>query len=115
MFGLVKLSALSAVLSFGVVTVFAPASPSAEAAPAGKPFQGRIAASDGAAPLRAASGQQTAGDFNSPIPARIAKGDRLRTLPNHCAGQTWPYVSSDCIADRDGRPMPTMRLHTLRF
>jgi hypothetical protein len=113
MFGLVKMSVLSAVLSLGVVTAFNPPSLWAQAAPAAKPFQGRIAASDAAAPLRSAQEQQPTRDFISQSPVRRAKGDRLKSLPGHCAAQTWPYFSSDCISGADERPSRQVRVITI--
>jgi hypothetical protein len=113
MFGLVKMSALSAVLSFAVVTTFDPPPLWAQGTQHAKPFQDRIASDDNSVILRTSLDPRSSGAFAVPVPVRTAKGDRLKTRPGHCADQTWPYLSDDCMAGAAGRPSRQVRVITV--
>lgn len=88
MITILKLAGLSAVLSAGYVTAYE--APKAPAPDSVKIYHDRIAPD---APLSFA-------DASSALPAKAVMND---AAPN-CAGQTWPYVAGDCIADRSGNP-----------
>lgn len=102
MLGLVKMSALSAVLSFGVVQAYDHATSPVGQEPSGKAFHDRIL-----------PGVGTAARAESPVavlPVRgVAdgqKGDRLAVVAPNCTDQEWPYLSADCLARDDGHQKP---------
>ena len=104
--GFVKMSALSAVLSFTLVTAYNQAWSSqprptlgtsdqiwsSQLRPAhGGKFQGRLSDRDaGAGPVI---------DIGQPL--RGAKGDRL-AVATECADQTWPHIASACLSAGPG-------------
>jgi hypothetical protein len=105
MLGFIKMSALSAVLSFGVVTAihhdWSSAVPGST-----KIYTDRVAAAS-LPPLPAA-----ARPLRQVAPAvmvdRAGKGDRLADVASaNCQGQSWPYVSAECLSRDDGRPKPS--------
>ena len=102
MFGFVKMAALSAVLSYGVVTAYGPL-PAPGDAPSGKPYQDRVQPAGDAASLQAAA--LTTGSVAAERVSPAGKGDRLAPAPA-CADQTWPYISADCARRRDGAVQP---------
>jgi hypothetical protein len=116
MLGLIKMSALSAVLSFGVVTAYGGSVPPQGEPVSGKAFHDRIAPDGGtqaqvrfgsarsAAPVQAAAG-------------RGVKGDRLAGVTSTaCAGQEWPYIDAECLSRDDGRPKPArVRIVTIEL
>jgi hypothetical protein len=90
MLGFIKMSGLSAVLSFVLVTgyghVAAPAAPAGSA----KAYQQRLGEASPAPHAGAA------------VLVSGRKGDRLEGAPDGCAGQTWPYLGAACIQAADG-------------
>ena len=103
MFGFVKMAALSAVLSYGVVTAYGPTPAAGDVAPA-KLYKDRILPAGEAAPLEAAvltTGSVGAAERVSPA----GKGDRLGTKPD-CSAQTWPYISAACARRTEGSAQP---------
>ena len=95
--GFVKMSALSAVLSFTLVTAYNQAWSSPTPPASAAKHQDRL--SDLAAPgptpaLAAAAPARTAG----------TKGDRI-AVADPCADQTWPYIASGCLSQAsEGQP-----------
>ncbi|WP_046864964.1 hypothetical protein [Microvirga massiliensis] len=113
MFGLVKMSAVSAVLSVGIVTTFDPPALWAQDAPVVKPFQDRIAADEGVASSGAADERTSSADFIAVTPVRNTKSNRLTTSSDRCAAQTWPHLSSDCISGASGGLSRQVRVITI--
>jgi hypothetical protein len=104
MLGFIKMSALSAVLSFGVVTAIDHNWSKADAGST-KIYTDRVAAD----PLPAPTAARLLGQA---VPAvtveRAGKGNRLADVaPPNCQGQSWPYVSAECLSRDDGRPKPS--------
>jgi hypothetical protein len=111
MLGLVKMSALSAVLSFGVVQAYDRAVSPMDGAPSTKVFHDRIEpGTGGAAKLVSADGPARSGTAGR----TEGKGDRIAVVPTNCAGQEWPYISADCLTRDDGHAKPArVRLITV--
>lgn len=108
MLGLVKMSALSAVLSFGVVQAYDRAASPFEGAQAGKAFTGkafhdRIEPGSGSAAKAASTDRNTT---SAPVAAGQGKADRIAVVPTNCADQEWPYISADCLSREDGHNKP---------
>ena len=102
MLGFVKMTAVSAVLSYGVVTAYGPVPAAGDAAPV-KPFQDRVQPAGNAPSLQAAG--LTTGSVAAERVSPAGKGDRLAPVPA-CADQTWPYISADCARRWDGAVQP---------
>jgi len=113
MFGLVKMSAVSAVLSVGIVTAFDPPALWAQDAPAVKPFQDRIAADESVASSEDADEQTSSTGFIAATPVRRTKSNRLATSSDGCSAQTWPFLSSDCISGASGGLSRQVRIITI--
>ena len=103
MLGLVKMSALSAVLSFGVVQAYDRAASPVDGAPSGKAFHDRIEPGLGAA-ARASAADRNVSAASAGAGQR--KGDRIAVVPTNCADQEWPYISADCLSRDDGHTKP---------
>jgi hypothetical protein len=107
MLGFVKMSALSAFLSFGVVTAYEhSAGPRDEAKAVGlseaKLFYDRIAPEGEIASSTLGRRQTPAGAVTT-----VGKGDRLASpAAKGCGEQTWPHVAPDCMTRADGLPYP---------
>ena len=102
MFGFVKMAAVSALLSYGVVTVYEPAPAVSGSA---KVYHDRLVQSDEApakAPAQAAADMmvRTTGSVAS-LPVASGKSDRLVMAPA-CASQTWPHLSQECVVQDAG-------------
>jgi uncharacterized membrane protein (UPF0182 family) len=93
MFGIIKMAAVSFVLSYGAVTVYNLPVQKLEAAVSGK-YQDRIPASE-KVPVQAA-GEIEQGAAIAGSTSLATKGDRLTTPVERCVSQTWPYVSEEC-------------------
>ena len=92
--GFVKMSALSAVLSFTLVTAYNQAWSSPTPPASAAKLQDRLSDVAGPAAAIAAAPARTEG----------TKGDRL-PVAGSCADQTWPYIASGCLsAASDGQP-----------
>jgi hypothetical protein len=109
MLGFVKMSALSAVLSFGVVTAY-------NQMPAlGEPGQGKLY-QDRVAPE--AESELSTGSIGGALSEREVvtggrKADRLAPGSREgCDEQAWPYVSPSCLSRSDGRSSPS-RVRTI--
>ena len=105
MLGLMKMSALSAVLSFVGVTAYNQSVSAGPSAPSEKAFTDRILP-DGAvsASLATPVGRTSA---PSRVTAAGGKGDRLvAVVPTNCVDQEWPYIAADCLTRDDGRAKP---------
>jgi hypothetical protein len=103
MFGFVKMAALSAVLSYGVVAAYGSTPAAGDVAPA-KLYKDRILPAGEAAPLEVTvltTGSLGAAKRVSPA----GKGDRIEPKPE-CATQTWPYISAACARRADGSVQP---------
>jgi hypothetical protein len=100
MFGFVKMAALSAVLSYGVVNAYGPVTAAEPAS--SKVFHDRILPSDEVAG-RAMPAVQTTGTVSrAPIGE---KTDRLvKAAP--CETQAWSSLAEDCLARKDGAAAP---------
>ena len=105
MLGFIKMSALSAVLSFGVVTAIHHDWSAADAGST-KIYTDRVAAaSPPPLPVVARLPRQV---VTAVAVERAGKGDRLADVaPTHCQGQSWPYVPAECLSRDDGRPKPS--------
>jgi hypothetical protein len=107
MLGFIKMSVLSAVLSFGVVTAIDYDWSNANAdAGSTKIYTDRVAAAS-LPPLPAA-----VRPARPAMPAlsveRSGKGDRAADVaPTNCQEQSWPHVSAECLSRDDGRPRPS--------
>jgi hypothetical protein len=119
MLGFVKLAAISAVLSYGVVNAFASAEVPAEPTTA-KLFQDRIVPRDEAAAPRLIPAVQVVDETTGSIATRSdgqgnRKGDRLaeRTSGTGCEAQAWPYVSPDCIRGQNASAPKRVRVITI--
>jgi hypothetical protein len=105
MLGFLKMSLVSAVLSFGVVTAYNQSVSAGPSAPSPKAFTDRIAPDSAALVSLAAKASAAASDARTTVAG--AKGDRLiAVLPLNCADQEWPYIAADCLTRDDGHPMP---------
>jgi hypothetical protein len=106
MLGFLKMSALSAVLSFGVVTAYNGAVSAGPTLPSQKAFNDRVLpegdiAATGSVRIRVGS------EASRPELAG-RKGDRLlAVVPTDCDNQEWPYLAADCLSRDDGRAKPT--------
>ncbi len=103
MFGFVKMAALSAVLSYGVVTAYGP-TPAAGGDVPTKLYKDRILPAGEAAPRDVTvltTGSVAAAERVSPA----GKGDRTGQTPD-CSAQTWPYISATCARRADGSVQP---------
>ncbi|HKH95924.1 MAG TPA: hypothetical protein VKA39_05320 [Beijerinckiaceae bacterium] len=91
MFGLIKIAGLSAVLSAGLVTGFAP-----EPAAGGKLYQDRVAQSfEDAAPAA------------RPVAFRLAAAETTGSIEmaaQHCTAQAWPNIAAECLSAASGTP-----------
>jgi hypothetical protein len=91
MFGLIKIAGLSAVLSAGLVTGFAP-----EPAAGGKLYQDRVAQSfeDAAPAVR-------------PVAFTLAAAETtgsIQKAAQHCTAQAWPNIAPECLSAASGTP-----------
>jgi hypothetical protein len=91
MFGMIKIAGLSAVLSAGLVTGFAP-----EPAAGGKLYQDRVAQSfeDAAPSVR-------------PVGFRLAAAETTGSIgkvAQHCTAQAWPNIAPECLTAASGTP-----------
>jgi hypothetical protein len=100
MFGFVKMSALSAVLSFGVVTAYNH-EPAVDRTGGAKLYQDRAPVG---AEAVATTGSVSRGLEPRPVLTGGHKGSRLALAP--CESQTWPYVAQACLSRTDGREIP---------
>jgi hypothetical protein len=98
MFGFVKMAALSAVLSYGVVNAYGPVTAAEPAS--SKVFHDRVLPSDEVAGRAMPAVQTTGTASRAPIGA---KEDRLvKAAP--CETQAWPHRTEDCLTRADGAP-----------
>ena len=105
MLGLLKMSALSAVLSFVSVTAYNQSVAAGPSAPSGKTFSDRILP-DGAVPVALAT-RVDESRVTAVVKTAGTKGDRLVAgVPTNCADQEWPYIAADCLTRDDGRAKP---------
>jgi hypothetical protein len=90
--GFLKMSALSAVLSFTLVTAYNQAWSSQIEPMQGKIYQDRL-------PARGASAQDVRPSSPVALPSvsTAPKGDRLATRAD-CVDQIWPYIAPACLA-----------------
>ena len=91
MFGLIKIAGLSAVLSAGLATGYAP-----EPAAGGKLYQDRVAQSfeDAAPAVR-------------PVAVRLAAAETTGSIgkaAQHCTAQAWPNIAPECLSAASGTP-----------
>lgn len=91
MFGLIKIAGLSAVLSAGLVTGYAP-----EPAAGSKLYQDRVAQSfeDAAPAVR-------------PVAFRLAAAETTASIgkaAQHCTAQAWPNIAPECLSAASGTP-----------
>ena len=91
MFGLIKIAGLSAVLSAGLVTGFAP-----EPAAGGKLYQDRVAQSfeDAAPAVR-------------PVAFTLAAAETtgsIQKAAQHCTAQAWSNIAPECLSAASGTP-----------
>lgn len=117
MFTTLKLAGVSAVLAAGVLTAEPPKAQIAAAS--SKTFQDRVAPDLApnraayASPVRVADASGTESGTNV---ERSRKADRGAPASDPCAGQTWPHLSTGCIASRDAaapaRAVRTIGLQT---
>jgi hypothetical protein len=106
--GFLKMTALSAVLSFTLVTAYNQAL-SSQPDGGGKIYHDRLSADDEAA-VRASS-PVVAAAFPSATTAR--KGDRLAPQ-TACGEQTWPYIAPSCMsASGNGATPKPVRVITI--
>jgi hypothetical protein len=98
--GFLKMSALSAVLSFTLVTAYNQAWSSQPDATGAKLFQDRLAG-EGTADVRI----PTSVAAQLPSVSAGRKGDRLPSRTG-CADQTWPYLSPACLTAESGGAKP---------
>jgi hypothetical protein len=96
--GLLKMSGLSAVLSFALVTAYDQAS-SSQPDPSPKIYRDRLPGPE-QAPTSDARPASSAALRSA---AAAAKGDRLAAAAD-CADQTWPYIAPECMAASTDRP-----------
>ena len=105
MLGFVKMSALSAVLSFGVVTAYNQMPVAAEPGQ-GKLYQDRV--------VPEAESELSTGSIGGILPSNEVvtggrKADRLMPgAPDGCHQQAWPYVAPSCLSRSDGRASPSL-------
>jgi hypothetical protein len=105
MLALVKMSALSAVLSFGAVQAYERTISPMDGAPSGKAFHDRILPSSGPAATALKTVERDV--VSAPVAAGARKGDRIAVVPTNCADQEWPYVAADCLSRNDGHNKPS--------
>jgi hypothetical protein len=91
MFGMIKIAGLSAVLSAGLVTGYAP-----EPTAGGKLYHDRIAQSfeDAAPAVR-------------PVALKLAAADTTGSIDKavqHCTAQAWPNIAAECLTAASGTP-----------
>jgi hypothetical protein len=104
--GFLKTAALSAVLSFTLVTAYNQAW-SSQPSVAGKIYQDRLAA------VPEAEGVRPAASAALPSSSAGRKGDRLAPSAA-CADQTWPYIAPGCMAAGSaGGPSRAVRMITI--
>jgi hypothetical protein len=89
--GFLKMSALSAVLSFALVTAYNQAWSSQPSPAQGKLYQDRLPAAGPAS----SEEPRTAAVPTAPSVSAGRKGDRLSHI-GPCADQTWPYIPPAC-------------------
>jgi hypothetical protein len=105
MLGFLKMSALSAVLSFVSVTAYNQSVAAGPSAPSGKTFSDRILP-DGATTAALGTRVDQAA-VTVQVKSAGTKGDRLVAgVPTNCADQEWPYIAADCLTRDDGRAKP---------
>jgi hypothetical protein len=107
MLDFVKMSALSAVLSFGVVATYNGSNPGREEASTGKVYLDRVLPD--ADPLTTASVQteQTFAPGGEVLHVSGRKGDRLTgAAARPCADQQYPHIASGCVSQNDSRAKP---------
>jgi len=98
--GFLKMSALSAFLSFTLVTAYNQAWSSQPDAGSGKLYQDRLT-EESPAPTAA---RATVATPLQPVSAG-RKGDRLPAR-SACADQTWPYIAAACLTPESGGAKP---------
>lgn len=90
-FGMIKIAGLSAVLSAGLVTGFAP-----EPAAGGKLYQDRVVqSSEEDAPAA------------RPVAFRLAAAETTGSIAKaaqHCTAQAWPNIAPECLTAASGTP-----------
>ena len=107
MFGFVKMAALSAVLSYGVVNAYGPVTAAEPAS--SKVFHDRVLPSDEVAGRAMPAVQTTGTASRAPIGA---KQDRLvKAAP--CETQAWPHRTEDCLTRTDGGAPKRVRVITI--
>ena len=107
MIGIIKMAALSFVLSYGAVTVYNLPVQKLEAAVSSK-YQDRIPTSD-EVPMQANGGIEQ-GAAIAGVTSSATKGDRLATPAERCALQAWPYVSEECASRVSGTSPKQVRI-----
>ena len=101
--GFVKMSALSAVLSFTLVTASSQAWSSLPQPGSSGKYQDRLSDRD--------AGARPAIEIAQPV--RSAKGDRL-AVASECADQTWPAIAPRCLsAGPSDAPQKRVRMITV--
>jgi hypothetical protein len=106
MLGFVKMSAISALLSFGIVTFYDQAAPPAAETGSGKLYLDRLPSDLEDDRTIGAPGQQPQAAIFRPGREGAPKGDRLPDAGSGCGDQTWPYYAANCTSRDDGRPNP---------
>jgi hypothetical protein len=115
MLGILKLAAVSAVLSAGLVAADG-ISAAREIGPVpAKTYTDRVPASGVLAePVQVAYAGVTPGDRRAADVATTGKGDSQREKPaKSCEAQTWPNIARHCIASSDAEPRRLIRTITI--
>jgi hypothetical protein len=114
MIGLVKIVGLSAVLSAGFVGAYE--APGQASTTGTKTYTDRLPQIEASASnLTVAYASAKQADTAPAAKADSAtKGDSLRNGPqNACAGQTWPYISRDCVVAEGAAARTPVRTITI--
>jgi hypothetical protein len=107
MLGFVKMSVLSAILSFATVTAYNHAVSPAEALPTGKTYQDRIPADSDISTTGSVQSLRKPVEAPSATEAAQGKGDRHPSAgAGDCAQQAWPNVALACMSRDDGYSKP---------
>lgn len=109
MLGFVKITMISALLSFGAVTFIERVQP---AASEGKLYVERLPSTPADI---LATGATAAARPGAPMPVieRAAKGDKFVAAPGACAQQTWPFYDAGCLGRDDSRAGASVRMITI--
>jgi hypothetical protein len=103
MFQLLKIVAVSAVLSAGFVLMSKMRVDAA--ATGGKVYIDRLPQGDAAPAQPSRLIHLAGGQIDAPTAGAAAgKGDSMRAVPLACTAQAWPHVSRDCLIAADGTP-----------